>query len=84
MVRLPRPLASSQSVIFCFASGVGRPVMETSGPVEFTDVPSSTKPRQSVCGSGGCTTCTIGRLNLVANSKSRVSCAGTAMMAPVP
>ena len=28
-------------------------VMEISGPVEFTDVPSSTNPRQSAFGSGG-------------------------------
>ena len=30
------------------------------------------------------TTSMIGRLNFFANSQSRVSCAGTAMMAPVP
>ena len=32
----------------------------------------------------GATTVTIGRLNCFANSKSRTSCPGTAMMAPVP
>ncbi len=30
------------------------------------------------------TTCTIGKLNTLAKSKSRSSCAGTAMIAPVP
>ena len=63
MVFLPRPFASSQSVIFFLASAVGRPVMEISGPVEFTEMPSSTKPCQSVFGSGGWTTWMIGRLN---------------------
>jgi hypothetical protein len=33
---------------------------------------------------GGATTCWIGSPNLVAKSKSRWSCAGTAMTAPVP
>ena len=65
------------------ASGVGRPLMEISGLAELTEMPSSTKPRQSLP-SGGWTTWTMGRLNLVANSKSRVSWPGTAMMAPVP
>ena len=32
----------------------------------------------------GITTCSIGRLNFFANSQSRSSCAGTAMIAPVP
>ena len=43
MVFLPRPFSSSQAVIFFLASGVGRPVMEISGPVEFTEMPSSNK-----------------------------------------
>ena len=38
------------------------------------------------CGArlGGAITSTIGSSNWVANWKSRSSCAGTAMMAPVP
>ena len=32
----------------------------------------------------GCTTMGFGRLYFIANSKSRWSCAGTAMIAPVP
>ena len=35
-------------------------------------------------GSSACTTRRTGRLNAAANSKSRLSWAGTAMMAPVP
>ena len=34
--------------------------------------------------SGDCTTCTIGSPYAVAKSQSRWSCAGTAMIAPVP
>ena len=51
---------------------------------EFTEAPSPTNPCQSVFASGGWTTCTIGSSNFLANSKSRSSCAGTAMIAPVP
>ena len=38
----------------------------------------------SGCSPSGTTTCTTGRLKCRANAKSRLSCAGTAMMAPVP
>ena len=55
-VFLPRPFSSSQAVIFVLASGVGRPVMEISEPVEFTECRRPVKPRQSVFGSGGWTT----------------------------
>ncbi len=37
-------MSSSQPVIFFLASGVGRPLSEISGPAEFTELPSPTKP----------------------------------------
>ena len=41
-------------------------------------VPSATSP------AAGATTCTTGSSKRCANAKSRSSCAGTAMIAPVP
>ena len=72
-----RPLALSDATIRGPASRLGMP---SNGP-ELTSAPSS-----ETLGSGSPvrTTSRIGRPNWVANSKSRLSCAGTAMMAPVP
>jgi len=68
---------------FAVASGVESPSI---GP-EFTAVPSPLKqtpsPRPGVP-AGGSTTSRIVRLYFWANSKSRSSCPGTAMMAPLP
>ena len=57
----------------------GRP----SNAPEFMSFPSSVTVGSRSPPSAA-TTCRIGSLNCVANSKSRLSCAGTAMMAPVP
>jgi len=70
-------------MIVVLASAVGNPFSEISEPVEWTHTPSPTYRRHSTPW-GGWTTWTIGRLNFSANSKSRVSCPGTAMIAPVP
>ena len=56
-------------------------------PNDCVDVNSSSTLRTRLAAShsaGGITTGTIGRSNAFANSKSRSSCAGTAMIAPVP
>ena len=76
------PCSSSQAMIFFFASGVGRPSI--SG--ELIAMPSSSEAdrfAQGSCPAAGRQR-RIGRSNLRANSKSRSSCAGTAMIAPVP
>ncbi len=86
----PEPVRSSHSVMRALASTTGRPSRETSAPEEFTIFASYeanasshvevSVPRPSV----GSTTQRIGSSKARANSKSRVSCAGTAMIAPVP
>ena len=72
------PRSSSQSTIFSSASRLCIPSKSgwefISGP--STEHGSSWSP-QSI-------TWRIGRSNVVAKSKSRSSCAGTAMIAPVP
>src|SRR5882672_8327913 len=71
-----RPRSASQATIFPAPSRHGMP---SNGP-EFMSTPfSATVGNVSP---STATTCRIGRLNCVANSKSRLSCAGTAMMAP--
>jgi hypothetical protein len=62
------PCSASQSVIARFASAAGCP----SNCAEFISLPSSP------------ITGTTGRSYVAANSASRSSCAGTAMIAPVP
>ena len=66
-----------------FASAVGRP---SSGPeLMLTAFAGEGLVRIGRgCRRPGVTTCTIGMPNFLANSKSRSSWAGTAMMAPVP
>ncbi len=69
-------------MIFFFASGVGRP---SSGPeLMFTPSPVNAWFGSTALPSAGAITWTIGMSNFFANSKSRSSCAGTAMIAPVP
>ena len=60
-------------------------LMPSSGP-ELTSVPSPGVACQVCAGSGRsvCTTTWTGRPNSRAKSRSRWSCAGTAMIAPVP
>jgi hypothetical protein len=75
-------LRSSQAVIVAFASSVERPFRKS----ELIAMPSTVKtPSVSTTPSArGRTTCRLGRANFAANAASRASCAGTAMMAPVP
>ncbi len=81
----PMPRAFASAVIFARASSDGSP---SQGP-EFTMIPSFETASVSAATSGippstGLTTTRIGRSYLRANSKSRSSCAGTAITAPVP
>src|SRR2546425_3249637 len=71
------PLDRSQATIRRPASRHGSP----SNSPEFMSTPSSLTVGN---GPSARTTGRIGSLNAVANSKSRRSCAGTAMMDPVP
>jgi hypothetical protein len=80
VVPVPRPFSSSHAMMRAFASPTDRPSRLTSS---FDDAVATPSP---VHGSSSppVTTRGVGRPNAVANSKSRSSCAGTAMMAPVP
>jgi len=82
IARLPVPAAARAAMTLFLASAVGRP---SSGP-EFTATPSSVKATPAGAGPppAGATTGTIGRPNACAKAKSRSSCAGTAMIEPVP
>ena len=51
---------------------------------ELTITPVSQSVKASSFTFPPLTTSTMGRPNFLANSQSRVSCAGTAMIAPVP
>ena len=79
----PAPAEASQSVMARFASAVGSPFREISSLAEPTATPSPAQ-RGSETPSGGETTSTIGSSKAVAKAWSRASCAGTAMIAPVP
>src|SRR5712691_8085954 len=50
----------------------------------FGETPKPAPETGALPGVAGATTCLIGSPNLVANSRSRSSCAGTPMIAPVP
>ncbi len=86
----PVPRASSHSVILVLASTTPSPSRDSPSPVELTITASyeskassqaaGSVPRPSV----GWTTQRIGSSKARAKAKSRVSWAGTAMMAPVP
>ena len=80
----PVPCSSSHAVTAGMLSGVRRP---SKGP-EFTMMPSCSwaLPMRSPCSvsPSGWMTTRIGRPCSVANSKSRWSCAGTPITAPVP
>ncbi|CAM5623661.1 hypothetical protein SGLAM104S_04677 [Streptomyces glaucescens] len=84
------PLDSSHSVMRALASTTPRPSRETSSPEELTifasyEAKASSQVDVSVPRSSeGSTTQRIGSSKARAKAKSRVSCAGTAMMAPVP
>ncbi len=84
IVGLPMPFASAQAAIFGIASSAGRP---SNAPL-FTTFPGPTYAVASVSPSSfspsGWMTTRTGRSYLRANSKSRSSCAGTDMIAPVP
>ena len=79
----PLPFSSSQAYILFLASSTDRPFRKS----ELTSVPVATSVKASLSRSLGTvplTTSMMGRPNFLANSQSRVSWAGTAMMAPVP
>jgi hypothetical protein len=76
----PFPFSASQAVIFFFASSTER----LSSMPELTITPVSQSVKASSFTFPPLTTSTMGRPNFLANSQSRVSCAGTAMIAPVP
>jgi hypothetical protein len=81
---LPRPRSASDAVIASIASGEVRPsnlseLTSRSAPEWATNASSA-----GASPPAGSTTRRISRSNLRANSKSRWSCAGTAMIAPVP
>lgn len=84
------PRSASQEVIFALASTTPRPSSEISSLAELTSFASyEAKASSQTDGSvprssDGSTTQRIGSSKARAKAKSRVSCAGTAMMAPVP
>ncbi|CAB5008817.1 unannotated protein [freshwater metagenome] len=96
VVACPRPSVSSHAVIAAFALGVSRPSREipeladaiaTPTPVNASiqfDASLEVTPFSLSHFSSGSTTGVIARSNSRANAKSRSSCAGTAMIAPVP
>ena len=96
-VGAPSVSDSSQAMIADFASATLSPSSDTRSLLEFIATPSPTyasgqasagasdaSPRSANQASGGRITPRIGSSNSRANSKSRSSCAGTAMIAPVP
>ena len=81
------PFFSSHAITARLASAVCMPSMTSPAPAFalFTARPSPLVAASPVhCVPSISTTCTTGSANSLANSKSRSSCAGTAMMAPVP
>jgi hypothetical protein len=82
-VPAPRSLASSQPMMACLASAMSRPFRLTSSLALLMAGPSPTYALPSK-EAGGCTVRTMGRPKFSANSQSRSSWPGTAMMAPVP
>ncbi len=86
----PRPRCSSQALTRALAAGTSRPSRDSSPAAELmmrasfalneSSQAAGSVPRPSV----GSTTQTIGSSKARANAKSRLSCAGTAMIAPVP
>ena len=79
----PTPFSSSQSMIAVFASPTSMPSSEISSLAELIAGPSPVYASPSKS-SAGCTVRTIGRSKVRANSQSRWSWPGTAMIAPVP
>ena len=81
---LPIPRFSASAVMRAMASADSSP----SKPLLFTVRPGPSYAASIFAGSsarsGGWITTRMGRPYFRANSKSRVSCAGTDMMAPVP
>ena len=83
VVASPWPCSTSQSVIVAIAVALSRPFSETSSFAELIIGPAPVHAPPSKP-SGGCTVRTTGSPNFSANSKSRTSSPGTAMIAPVP
>ena len=84
IVRSPKPLSCNQSIIVALASATCMPSSEISSLAELIATPSPVNAWSSGWPGVGCTVRTTGRSNFAANSQSRTSCPGTAMMAPVP
>ena len=76
----PMPRSVSQAMMAFFASATLRPLRKS----EFTRTPVCTSVKAACSTSPPAMTSTMGRSNFLANSQSRVSWAGTAMIAPVP
>ena len=83
VVASPWPRSTSQSVIRAMAVALSRPCSEIASLAELIIGPAPVYAPPSKP-SGGCTVRITGSPNLSANSKSRVSSPGTAMIAPVP
>ena len=81
----PMPRALAAAIIRCCASSVRSPLYSPESMlIPYSDIGSGGSGGSPVPPGSDATTRRIGRPYLVANSKSRSSCAGTAMMAPVP
>ena len=79
------PVAAVREQLATMLRAASRQGMPSNAPEFISFPPSDTLGNGSLSPSPSlATTCRIGSLNCVANSKSRLSCAGTAMMAPVP
>ena len=83
VVASPWPCSTSHSVMAAIASAFSSPSSEISSFDELIigPMPVYAPPSKSA---GGCTVRTTGSPNASANSQSRVSSPGTAMIAPVP
>ena len=83
VVASPWPLATSQSIVACLAAATSIPFRSK---VAFALLTAGPSPRYASPShpAGGWTVRTMGRSKRSANSQSRSSWPGTAMMAPVP
>ena len=80
----PDPFSASHAVIRALASATPSPSRDTSSFAELIAGPSPGYAVDASWSGGGCTMRTIGSSKALAKAKSRWSCAGTAMIAPVP
>ena len=84
---VPFPRSASHAVMRVRASSLGVPFLTSTSTRPYMALPSSVVASfctSTAAPSAGSITCTMGNPYARANSWSRVSCAGTAMTAPVP